>query len=233
MGKNARAATDDMSKNVSKPGLYIRWLLLSAGMIAAFMAAPLWYGYGRWRVVLWYAVGVNVATLVVYLYDKDAARGQRLRVPEGVLHLLALAGGSPAALLAQRASRHKIRKAGFRNITWLIIAGHLALAIRGTMMPSRPLGAIQREWVYLAVGFLAAMNVFAAAVYAHGTRRQRTTSATVGYLLVLGGGALGAAFSDRLADGYAWLPTLAGTAHLGGAVYLAFHAVVPLLPWLS
>ena len=222
-----------MSKTVSKPGLYFRWLLLSAGMVAAFMAAPLWYGYGRWRVVLWYAVGVNVATLMGYLYDKDAARAGRLRIPEGVLHLLALAGGSPTALLAQRAFRHKVRKAGFRNVTWLIIAGHLALAVRGAMMPSRPLGAIQREWVYLAVGFLAAMNIFAAAVYAHGTRRRRTTSATVGYLLVIGGGALGAAFSDRLADGFAWLPTLVGTAHLGGAVYLAFHAVVPLLPWLS
>jgi len=85
---------------VSKPGLYFRWLLLSAVIVGAFLAAPLWYAYGRWKLVLWYAVGANAATVLLYLYDKGAARTpRRQRVPELVLHALALAGGSPAALL--------------------------------------------------------------------------------------------------------------------------------------
>ena len=219
---------------MKKLGLYLRWLLLSAGIVASFMAAPLWYHYGTWRLVLWYCVGLNVATALFYLYDKDAAKHSRRRIPEGVLHVLALAGGSPAAMFAQRAFSHKTRKAGFRNIFWLIVAVHLALAVRGMLMPSRPLGNwASREWVYLTVGFLAAVNIVAAMVYAHGTQRQRSASAPMGYLLVLGGGALGAALADRLADGFAWLPHLVGAAYLGGAVYLAFHAVLPWLaaPW--
>ena len=212
-------------------GLYLRWLLLGACIVGAIMAAPLWHGFGTWRLVLWYCVGVNMATVVFYLYDKDAARHNRRRIPEGVLHVLALAGGSPTALFAQRAFRHKTRKTGFRNIFWLIVAVHLALAVRGALMPTRPLGSwATREWIYLMMGFVAAVNIVAAIVYAHGTRERRSASAPMGYLLVLGGGALGAALSDRLADGFAWLPHIVGAVYLAGAVYLDFHAV---LPWLT
>lgn len=214
---------------MSKPGLYFRWLLLSAVIVGAFLAAPLWYAYGRWKLVLWFAAGVNAATVLLYLYDKDAARDERRqRVPELVLHVLALAGGSPAALLAQRTFRHKTRKASFRNVYWLIVAGHLALAVRGALMRGNPLGWHGREWVYLALGFLAAMNILAAAVYAHARRERRAASATLGCLLVFGGGALGAALADR----FAWWPSIVGSVHLAGAVYLAFHAAAVLLGWL-
>jgi len=216
---------------VKKLGLYMRWLLLAACIVGSFMAAPVWYRYGTWRLVFWYAMGINVATLLFYLYDKDAAKHNRKRIPEGVLHVLALAGGSPTAMIAQRYFRHKTRKTGFRNIFWLIVLGHLALAVRGALMPSRPLGNwATREWVYLLTGFVAAVNIVAAMVYAHGTRGKRTTSAPLALLLVFVGGALGAALADRMADGFAKLPHLVGAAHLAGAVYLAFHAVVP---WLT
>ena len=217
---------------MSKSGLYFRWFLLAAAMVGAFVAAGLWQGAARWGLVLWYLGGVNLATVLLYLYDKDAARAQRgQRVPELILHLLALAGGSPGALVAQRAFRHKTRKAGFRNVYWLIVAGQAALAVRGALMRGSPAGVYGREWVFVAVGFLVAMNVLAGAVYAHGTRR-RSTSATLGYLLVFGGGALGAALTDRLADGVAWWPYLAGGVHLAGVVYLACYAVTVYLPWL-
>ena len=219
---------------MKKLGLYLRWLLLAVCVVGSFMAAPFWYGDGMWKLVLWYAVGVNVATLLFYLYDKDAARQRHQRIPEGVLHLLALAGGSPTAMFAQRYFRHKTRKTGFRNVFWLIVLGHLILAVRGALADNHPLGNwATRDWIYLMTGFVAAVNIVAAMVYAHGTRDKRTTSAPLALLLVFTGGALGAALSDRMADGYAKLPHLVGSAHLAGAVYLAFHDVVPRLVGLS
>jgi uncharacterized membrane protein YsdA (DUF1294 family) len=67
-------------------------------------------------------VGINLATIAIYGYDKAIAGGKRRRVPENVLHLLAIAGGSPGALLAQGLFRHKTVKASFRRVYWLIVA---------------------------------------------------------------------------------------------------------------
>ena len=69
--------------------------------------------------LLAYLAGVNVATVVLYAYDKAAAvRGRGLRVPERVLHGVVLAGGTPGALVAQSAFRHKTVKRSFR--TWFV-----------------------------------------------------------------------------------------------------------------
>lgn len=67
----------------------------------------------------------SAASLVTYAFDKRrAARGGR-RVPENTLHLLALAGGWPGALLAARLFRHKTRKLSFRLVLWAVIALHV------------------------------------------------------------------------------------------------------------
>ena len=73
--------------------------------------------YGAWSLV----------TLVVYGWDKRAARKSRWRVPERRLHLLAAVGGIPGAILAQQVFRHKNRKAGFQFVTGLIVALHITL----------------------------------------------------------------------------------------------------------
>ena len=66
--------------------------------------------------------GVNLATVLLYGYDKAVSGGTKLRVPEKVLHLLAFFGGSPAALLSQAMFRHKTIKPSFRRAFWLIVA---------------------------------------------------------------------------------------------------------------
>ena len=67
--------------------------------------------YGSIPPLIGALVGINLATIVLYGYDKAIAGGTRRRVPENVLHLVAIAGGSPGALLAQVLFRHKTVKA--------------------------------------------------------------------------------------------------------------------------
>ena len=75
---------------------------------------PMWLGW-------WLAL--NVATMLVYGYDKAIAGGPRRRIPERTLLALALLGGSPGALLAMGLFRHKTVKVPFRRyaILWTVL----------------------------------------------------------------------------------------------------------------
>ncbi len=75
-----------------------------------------------------YLVAVNGATFALYAWDKAAARRQRRRVPERLLHAWALVGGTPAALVAQHLLRHKTIKRGFQTTFW-VVAGLQAVAL--------------------------------------------------------------------------------------------------------
>jgi uncharacterized membrane protein YsdA (DUF1294 family) len=73
-------------------------------------------------VLTWIAVACglsSVLTYIVYAIDKTAARQNRSRVPERTLHLMALCGGWPGALLAQQRLRHKTQKLRFQLVFWL------------------------------------------------------------------------------------------------------------------
>lgn len=63
-----------------------------------------------------YIVGINAVTVLLYGCDKRQAIVGGSRVPEMILHLSALVGGSPGALLAQAAFRHKTRKVKFQAV---------------------------------------------------------------------------------------------------------------------
>ena len=73
---------------------------------------------------LWilYLLAVNVVIIIAYGYDKQIAASSRMRVPEKILHLLALVGGSPGAFGAQQVFRHKTRKPSFQLTFWVIVA---------------------------------------------------------------------------------------------------------------
>jgi uncharacterized membrane protein YsdA (DUF1294 family) len=68
-----------------------------------------------------FLIGINVVTLFAYGYDKRQAIAGATRVPEIVLHVAALLGGSPAAILSQGLFRHKTRKTSFRMILAMIV----------------------------------------------------------------------------------------------------------------
>ena len=73
-------------------------------------------------VVLWaYLFSVNIVGFGMYALDKLAAKGVWLRVPESLLHLLALLGATPAAIAAQQLFWHKTTKRSFQVLFWLIV----------------------------------------------------------------------------------------------------------------
>lgn len=73
------------------------------------------------RLLYAYFIGVNLTTFLAYGSDKHRAVYNRSRIPEIVLHLLALAGGSVAAFLAQLTFRHKTQKRTFRIVFIMIV----------------------------------------------------------------------------------------------------------------
>lgn len=82
----------------------------------------------------WYAAGyfglVAVTSLVsvaAYGLDKRRAAAGGRRIPERTLHLLALLGGWPGAIVAQRRFRHKTRKVPFLIAFWAVVVLHVAV----------------------------------------------------------------------------------------------------------
>ena len=78
-------------------------------------------------IILLYFAVLGVATYLVYWWDKSAARKGNWRTPESTLHLLALGGGWPGALVAQQTLRHKTQKRSFRLIFWLTVIVNAAV----------------------------------------------------------------------------------------------------------
>jgi uncharacterized membrane protein YsdA (DUF1294 family)/cold shock CspA family protein len=63
-------------------------------------------------------LGASLVAFIAYALDKSAARNDQWRTKESTLHLIALAGGWPGALAAQRLLRHKSRKESFQSVFW-------------------------------------------------------------------------------------------------------------------
>jgi uncharacterized membrane protein YsdA (DUF1294 family)/cold shock CspA family protein len=81
-------------------------------------------------------LGLSVLSFVVYATDKAAAKRSANRIPESTLHMLALFGGWPGALLAQQVLRHKSSKVEFRLVFWVTVV----LNIIGFLVLCSPFG---------------------------------------------------------------------------------------------
>jgi len=80
-----------------------------------------WGFYWIWLVAL------SIIIFLLYGYDKGQAKLGGLRVPEIVLHQLALLGGFPGGWLGRAVFRHKTRKVVFTVV--LIISTLLHLGV--------------------------------------------------------------------------------------------------------
>jgi len=100
---------------------YKFYFIISAILFSMAFGFLLWR-CGQWNRWLLYFLAVNFAVGSLYFWDKVVVGRDRFtRVPELVLHSLALLGGSPMALISQRLFRHKISKKSFVIIYWLIV----------------------------------------------------------------------------------------------------------------
>ncbi|PWQ96266.1 DUF1294 domain-containing protein [Leucothrix arctica] len=93
--------------------------LLALGLLTLFGKLP--------TIALAAYLVLSLITFVMYWKDKNAARKNERRTPENTLHLLALFGGWPGALIGQQRLRHKTQKVSFRVVLWLTVIGNLAM----------------------------------------------------------------------------------------------------------
>jgi uncharacterized membrane protein YsdA (DUF1294 family) len=88
-------------------------------IVTAVIVGLLWWM--RLSVLYSYLIGVSVITFIYYGYDKRQAINNGTRVPEIILHVLTLFGGTPGAFLGQIFFRHKTKKLRFRIAFLLIV----------------------------------------------------------------------------------------------------------------
>ena len=104
------------------------WSLGARFAIPAFALSCAVVGF-MWRPPLtwaWLYLGASLITFFVYAFDKSAAARGAWRTAESTLHLLALVGGWPGALLAQQILRHKSAKTEFRTVFWATVVLNVA-----------------------------------------------------------------------------------------------------------
>ncbi|WP_047518078.1 cold shock and DUF1294 domain-containing protein [Methylophilus sp. Q8] len=101
----------------SKDGTF---LLLFAIVFLACMATAVFLSKLQ-PLIFYLYIAASLLSLIVYQRDKSAAKRNLRRTPETTLHILALIGGWPGAILAQRWFRHKSKKLSFQRLFWMTI----------------------------------------------------------------------------------------------------------------
>jgi len=110
-----RAAQRERTQTADSPGLLLAivgsvlFLVVLTLLVVLGLAPPSLLGM---------YVFLSALLFTTYGADKDAAQRHRWRTSEATLHSLALMGGWPGGLVAQRVYRHKTRKQPFQAIFW-------------------------------------------------------------------------------------------------------------------
>lgn len=129
--QNRPCAIQVVFDNDKKPALTIKLkvtLIVVVLLFMAFMATAVLKG-NLPVAVLWVYLLLSLITYIIYWRDKSAAKRKKWRTKEDTLHLLALFGGWPGALLGQQLIRHKSKKLSFQIIFWMVVIINLTAFI--------------------------------------------------------------------------------------------------------
>ena len=78
-------------------------------------------------IIFIYLIVINLASGIVFIYDKRVAIKNHRRVPERTLHVLELLGGVFANMVLMYSIHHKNRKFKYYGVTWVVMIGWVTL----------------------------------------------------------------------------------------------------------
>jgi uncharacterized membrane protein YsdA (DUF1294 family) len=106
-----KASSRTLLNSAQHPFMFYAVLFLGLTLAGAL---AIWWVL-RWELVTTWIIAITVVALFAYRYDKRIAGSDHMRIPERVLHLLALAGGTIGALAGMWfvGERHKTNKRSF------------------------------------------------------------------------------------------------------------------------
>lgn len=108
---------------------YLTSLLLWLALITlSWFALPYlpWPLSPAWRLF----ASLNIASFTLFALDKIQAQTRGRRVPERLLYLATLAGGSAGSLLSMWLLRHKTRKVGFQVVMACLLLIQILIFLR-------------------------------------------------------------------------------------------------------
>lgn len=77
--------------------------------------------------LIYYFIGINILTFLLFLIDKFKAVNGLWRIKESTLLFFTIIGGSIGALLGMYLVKHKKNKSIFNIVTFFSLIGHLFL----------------------------------------------------------------------------------------------------------
>ncbi|WP_202560440.1 DUF1294 domain-containing protein [Alcanivorax sp. DP30] len=143
----------------------MRPLPLALGIALIWFAVVYWLtrSYTFWSFLLVGLVSLSLVTLLCYGWDKRAAVREQSRIPEKNLHLLALMGGWPGALIARPLFHHKTRKQPFSTLFWCsVVVSAVALGAFLLLQQTAParhwLDGHAAQWQFLVQQYLSSYH---------------------------------------------------------------------------
>ena len=79
--------------------------------------------------LVYYIIGINLLTFLLYGIDKWKAQHKKWRIPEDILLFLPIIGGSLGALLAMAIFHHKTRHRRFLIVVPLVLVAQVIFLI--------------------------------------------------------------------------------------------------------
>ena len=111
------------------------WLSMpNVGLVSSLVLTIGGYQFSGLALLLLGYLLMSSLTFTVYACDKRAAQLGHWRTKESRLHLLALCGGWPGALIAQQLLRHKSSKQPFKLLLWLTVLVNIVVYL-GCLTP--------------------------------------------------------------------------------------------------